>query len=230
MTHAGTGLPEHAQLSRVTLAEAAANAIREMIVTGELPVGTRIRQDEFATRLGVSRTPMREALAKLAAEGLVVNDAHRNAVVARPSLAEIEEVYEIREVLEALAASIAAENRTAEDVEELMALVAAIDAAPVGEEWVRRNAEFHSRLYTISGRNELLKLLASLRMRTEVYVRLLVEAGHAVEAQADHRAIVAGVEARDPEATAAVVRRHVRRTYELIAEVIRSDRNLGDAT
>jgi DNA-binding GntR family transcriptional regulator len=199
-----------------------------MIVAGELAVGSRILQQELAQRLGVSRTPMREALATLQSEGLVAPDTNRQLVVCRPSLAELHEIYEIREELEALAASHAANQREPDDIRELQRILGLIDQAPSSEDWVRLNAEFHSRLYAIARRAELAKLIDSLRTRTEVYVRILVGAGNAEAAQRDHRAIVAALEEGDSEAIANLVRAHLHRTRDRVAEVLGDSAETGE--
>jgi DNA-binding GntR family transcriptional regulator len=221
---------EPRQLARVTLAQAAADAVREMIVLGELPVGTRIRQRELAAQLRVSRTPMREALSKLASEGLIGSDPSGQAVVCRPSRQELDELYEIRETLEQLAASHAAERRRPEDVERLRRILTRIDQADSADEWVRHNADFHRTLYGLAQRGELAKLIDSLRTRTEVYVRILVEAGRSSEAQQDHREIVDALEAGDSEWIAALVRRHLRRTRDRVAAVIPSEPTVTDSS
>jgi len=205
---------------RVTLAQAAANAVREMIMVGELPVGARIRQRELAAELNVSRTPMREALSKLASEGLIGTDPSGQAVVCRPSVQELEELYEIREELEGLAAVHAVERRRPEDVDRLRRIISNIDQAASADEWVRLNAEFHQTLYGLAGRAELLKLIESLRRRTEVYVRILVEAGNSPAAQRGHREIVDALEAGDPDRIRSLVRKHLQHTRDRVAAVI----------
>ena len=209
------------RLARVTLAQAAADAVREMIMLGELPVGTRIRQRELAAELHVSRTPMREALSKLASEGLIGADPGGQAIVCRPSVEELEELYEIRELLEGQAAAHAAEHHRPEDVERLRLIVASLDHAPSAEDWVRLNAEFHSALYQLARRAELVRLIDSLRIRTEVYVRILVETGSSEEAQQDHRDIVAALDAGDAGEIRSLVHKHLRHTRDRVAAVIR---------
>jgi DNA-binding GntR family transcriptional regulator len=209
------------QIARVTLAQAAADAVREMIMLGELPVGTRIRQRELAMELRVSRTPMREALSKLASEGLVVMDPSGQAVVCRSSIEDLEELYEIRQELEAMAAGHATEHCRPEDVEQLRRIIGDIDRASSANEWVRRNAEFHHALYRIAGRTELARLIDSLRVRTEVYVRMLVQSGSGDEAQRDHRDIVDALEAGDADAVRALVRKHLQHTCDRVTAVIR---------
>ncbi|HET8758659.1 MAG TPA: GntR family transcriptional regulator [Solirubrobacteraceae bacterium] len=214
--------PEPRQLARVTLAQAAADAVREMIMLGELPVGSRIRQRELAAQLRVSRTPMREALSKLASEGLIRTDPSGQAIVCRPSVEELEELYEIRQLLEGQAAAHAAEHRRPEDVERLRRIVASLDHAPSADAWVRLNAEFHTALYRLAQRAELVRLIDSLRIRTEVYVRILVETGSSDEAQQDHRDIVAALDAGDADKIRSLVHKHLRHTRDRVAAVIRS--------
>jgi DNA-binding GntR family transcriptional regulator len=205
---------------RVTLAQAAANAVREMIMLGELPVGTRIRQRELAAELQVSRTPMREALSKLASEGLIGTDQSGQAVVCRPSVQELQELYEIREALESLAAVHAVDRRRPEDVSRLRRIISHIDQAASADEWVQLNAEFHQTLYGIAGRAELAKLVEALRRRTEVYVRILVEAGNSTGAQRGHREIVDALEAGDRDAISSLVREHLHHTRDRVTAVI----------
>ena len=95
-----------------------------MIRTGELPAGTHLRQNEIASRFGVSSTPVREAFTSLAREGLVRQDAHRGVVVFVPSREDLEQNYEIRIALEPLATELAAKNVTNDDLARLDALLA----------------------------------------------------------------------------------------------------------
>src|SRR5215471_5782938 len=84
-----------------------AEKLRHEVVSGMHPAGTRLRQVEVATRLGVSTTPVREAFRTLAEEGLVVHDSHRGVIVFEPSPREVHEIYEIRLELESLATKLA---------------------------------------------------------------------------------------------------------------------------
>src|SRR5690349_13342936 len=91
-----------------TRAGAVAERLREMILSGELPGGTRVRQMDIAERFGVSSTPVREAFTALAREGLVRQDTHKGVVVQQPSIEDVRENYEIRMALESLAVERAA--------------------------------------------------------------------------------------------------------------------------
>ena len=81
-------------LDRTTATEAATDALRSLILSGDIPGGSPLRQDDLAKRLGVSRTPLREALQRLTVEGLIRMDHHRGAVAAVPSIAELREIYD----------------------------------------------------------------------------------------------------------------------------------------
>ena len=99
----------------------AAQLIREAILDGELVAGERLKEDELATRLDVSRTPVREALRRLEVEGLVVHEPKRGAAVRAYSAAELDDMYRLRALLEGYAARRAAERVTPELIEELRA-------------------------------------------------------------------------------------------------------------
>src|ERR671919_3227658 len=110
---------EEALLRRRTTADAVAQMLRNEIQSGQLPPGTRLRQNDVAHRFGVSTTPVREALALLQADGLVRIDPHRGAIVFHPTIADLRESYEIRKTLEALAVEKATPQLTDDLVAEL---------------------------------------------------------------------------------------------------------------
>src|SRR5690242_16250003 len=99
----------------------AADLIRQAILDGELPAGARLKEDELAERLDVSRTPVREALRRLEAEGLVVHEPKRGAAVRAYSAGELDDMYRLRALLEGYAARRAAERMTPEVLEQLRA-------------------------------------------------------------------------------------------------------------
>src|SRR5262245_64442056 len=101
------------------LVDELAAAIHARVLSGELPSGTRLRQEALAEEFGVSRTPVREALRKLQAGGLVELQPHRGAVVRGLSSREIRDAYEVRATLEALAARLAAERVSREQLKRL---------------------------------------------------------------------------------------------------------------
>ncbi len=120
--HAGKGI-QTTLLTKITMAEQIAAALREEIVNGQLAAGTRLRQNEIAQRFGVSTTPVREAFGLLQSDGLVQIDPHRGVRVFLPAIQDLIEHYEIRMALEMLAAEKAAVHFQAQDAPPLIALL-----------------------------------------------------------------------------------------------------------
>jgi DNA-binding GntR family transcriptional regulator len=117
--------------------------LREEILTGRLQGGEPVREQDVAERLGVSRTPVREAVGRLVAEGLLLKDGNRTAHVFRPSLEELLEIYEIRTPLESLAARLACESSEDGFLAELRAAGEALTSARPGLDWSAKHEEFH---------------------------------------------------------------------------------------
>ncbi|HVR33736.1 MAG TPA: GntR family transcriptional regulator [Acidimicrobiia bacterium] len=139
-----------------------AEAIKAMIHNGELEAGEALHQREIADRLGVSPTPVREALRRLEAEGFVLIEPHRPAVVVRPDSREFYQSAVILGTLEGLGAELAAKRVTAEDIEALVVINRRLAAASDNAELTALDREFHLRICEITGSQVLssqLKLL-----------------------------------------------------------------------
>ncbi|MGH3440568.1 MAG: GntR family transcriptional regulator [Nitriliruptorales bacterium] len=195
-----------------TAAEVAALKIRMLIANGHLNAGEVLREEDLSARTGVSRTPVREAIARLKAEGLVTTDRSRSAVVFKPSVADLREIYEMRIALESLASRLAADVATGVGIERLEELHRQLDDAPPGRPWVRLNREFHLAYYEMAGRPRLYGLIENLRAQSEPYVQLLVTLGHGDEAQEGHRELIEAARARDGDAAADACTRHLSLT------------------
>ncbi len=137
--------------------------LRELIVSGQLLPGVSLRQRELARRFGISATPVREALRRLEAEGLVASDANRGSTVAPLDVLGLEENLRILAVLEALAGRLAVERITAQDLDEIEALHAEVSAA-AGDEARRTtcNRAFHFRIYACAASPTLLSIMRLL--------------------------------------------------------------------
>lgn len=136
--------------------------LREAIVTGELKSGERLMEIRLANEMGVSRTPVREAIRKLEREGLVLMNARKGAVVAPINPRDLKEILEIRRVLEGLACQLACQHATQEDIQDLEAANQEIsDAIRENdcERIARLDAEFHSRICVLSGNSKLITSL-----------------------------------------------------------------------
>lgn len=138
-------------------------SIREMILTGEIEGGAQLRQRDLAAQLGVSPTPVREALRRLESEGLVASGQHRTSTVVKAEFGAVEENYRIRAGLEGLGASLAAERITEEEIAHLEAINGRLkELKGSGGERQSLNADFHFQIYVAARSPSLLALLRLL--------------------------------------------------------------------
>ena len=151
----------------VSAQQAAHKWLREMILSGELPAGQALRQEEIARRLGISRLPIREALNRLATEGLVELKPRRGFYVASLNIDEIEDIFEMRAMLEARAGHLATERMTAADADAVDRCVAELDAVVATstnfDHYAQLNIRFHERLFESCARKHLRRQIAMLR-------------------------------------------------------------------
>ncbi|HEY0484930.1 MAG TPA: GntR family transcriptional regulator [Mycobacteriales bacterium] len=196
--------------------------LRGEILTGALQGGEPVREQDVAERLGVSRTPVREAVSRLVAEGLLSKDGNRTAHVFRPSLEELLEIYEIRVPLESLAARLACEARDEEFLAELRTAGKALSRARAGLDWSARHEEFHLCLARGSRRPRLTALVHTLRVQSEPYVRFAVTVDDDLlhQAQEDHLEIVRLAEAGDGRGLERLVRKHLKSTAKRVSALL----------
>ncbi len=145
--------------------------VRQRIMVGALEPGQPLAQSQLAAELGVSLTPMREALRRLDAEGLVYIDAHKNARVATLSATEAKHLFEVRERMDPMAAALAAERRTDSDIVRLKEAAARLK--PLADESdldaLTAHREFHRAIYTASHNELLINLLEGLWDKADRY-------------------------------------------------------------
>jgi len=200
-------------------------AIRERITGGEVPRGARVHQEDLADELGVSRTPVREALRRLAAEGLVEMRTNRGARVADVGPVEIRAAYEARYVIEPGAARLAAQARPADAIGRMRRAVAAQRRAiPNVARSFEANREFHTALVTASGNEYLAQFVGRLwvaRIGEVIYERQH-ETPERMRLDADeHERILSAVERGDGRGAETLTRRHLadamRRSHDLLS-------------
>ena len=201
--------------------------IKEGILSGAFLPGEALKQEEIASRLGVSRAPVREALNQLERERLVVLRPRRGYVVSSLDLEEIEEIFQIRMMLEEYATRLATQRRTAKDIAAVKDLLNAMDRIPMDgrnniTKWAALNREFHAAIYTASGQGHLIWITGNLRDVVEQYVRLdaMISAVHG-QAQKEHHEIVAAFEAGDVERAGRLSRAHCQRTCDRLMLALR---------
>lgn len=186
--------PRPKPLLHRTIAASAAEEIRKLIFDGELKDGQPIRQDFLAARLGISRTPIREALVQLETEGLVRSVPHKGAVVTGLSLEEIRETFELRELLEPALLKASAPRLTGEDFMKLKAILkeysAELRTRNVAR-WGELNTILHTTLYARAERPQTESIVARLLHASDRYTRLqLLMMKGLKRAEAEHAEIV----------------------------------------
>jgi DNA-binding GntR family transcriptional regulator len=202
-----------------TVAGQVAEHLKADILSGRRAPGEKLRQVEIAQALGVSTTPVREALATLQREGLVRLHPQRGAVVFLPSVDDLREHYEIRAALESLATAKAAERFRPEWAPPLQELIEQMWEAPPAPHYIALNQRFHTQLYDHSGRPQLVQMIAALRDASSAYLHIYRarEDFPAARLDSEHRKILAACVARDPERAAAATRVHLENTVEHVA-------------
>ena len=196
-----------------SLGQEATVLLRQMLLDGRFVVGERLVEDRIASELGISRTPLREALHRLAQEGLLEKRRAGGYALRPLNTTEVEDAINIRSMLEAYAASLAASRSTQAQRDSLSANLQqfrAANAAGVIPQLVALNSEFHSILRTAAHSPLLLQLLAELDGVVERLLRPIISAEEADWSDKDHLDILQRIEERDALAAAEAMRAHVR--------------------
>ena len=198
------------------LYEAVAESLRQRIFSRDLAPGSWIDELRIAQSYGISRTPLREALKVLAAEGLVTMKVRRGAYVTEVSEQDLIEVYHLLALLESDAAGTVAANASAEQLGELQDLHRQLEAAAQPGQVDRTrffgiNESFHIRLLAIANNRWSLQMVADLRkvMKLNRHNSLLKE-GRIEESLAEHRAVMSALEQRDCAGAVSCMREHFR--------------------
>jgi DNA-binding GntR family transcriptional regulator len=200
-----------------TLSERVFEVLREQIVTGRIQGEQAIRQDALANELGVSKIPVREALARLEQEGLLTSQANRGYFVQAMSAAQAEEIYDLRLRIEPPAAAYACRRASADDQAQARAAFERLDAAATRNlaEVALRNRAFHAALVRPGGRLLTSQLVERLLVLSERYVVAhLQPAGRGSRAHKEHLGLLDAWLARDAANVERLVGRHTRATRD----------------
>ncbi|MCY4756465.1 GntR family transcriptional regulator [Pelomonas aquatica] len=201
-----------APLASTALYEQVADRLRQRILGRELEPGSWIDELKLCGELGISRTPLREALKVLAAEGLVTMKLRRGAYVTEMSERDVREAYQLLSLLESDAAAEVASRATNAELAELGQLHRELeDALPDQDRFFAANERFHLRVLEIDGNRWRLQIVGDLRrlMKLNRHHSLFRE-GRLAESLDEHRAIVAALLARDAQACRSLVSAHFR--------------------
>lgn len=207
---------------RVPLGSSVAAQIRDQILSGLLPPGTRIRQEELAKQVGTSRIPVREALRELESEGLVVLAPSVGATVSRLTVAEFTELYRIREAIEPVLAAESAQHRTEELMRRLEETADQIEQSVADpRRWLELDRRLHLASFTCAEMPQARVIVETLWNQTQQYRRaylMSLEPSLFEFAHSEHRLILDGFRRRDGDGAALSHRLHLRRTRLALAE------------
>ena len=198
--------------------EIAYDILKKAIITGEIPAGERIVETDYADRLHISRTPLREALRKLERDGLVEYVIRRGVVVRAFTTEDVEQIYTIRNALEMLTLPYIIENATPEDIAALREKLAVMDKLQAVDDVEGLSPlarEFHTSLTAISRKNRILRVIEGqdeyIRRFSAMAIR---QESRRVSAHEEHHRLVDYVEQKDLGHFEALMRSHIERSKE----------------
>jgi DNA-binding GntR family transcriptional regulator len=211
-----------------TLPSVIGDRLREMIIEGELAPGTRLNERALCDRLGVSRTPLREAFRLLASDGLVEMQPNRGALVVALSDADIRDNFELMGALEALAGELACARITEDELVEIKALTFQMLACHARRDlpaYYHLNRQIHDRINRAARNASLTQTYSTLNLRIQsLRFRSNFDDDKWARAARDHEQMVAALEAHDGVALAAILRHHLREKGNAVLESMRAAR------
>jgi DNA-binding GntR family transcriptional regulator len=209
---------------RTTLPSAIAEQLRQMITEGELVAGTRLNERTLGVRLGVSRTPLREAFRLLAADGLIELTPNRGAQVVSLSEQDIRDCFEVMSGLEALSGELACRHVTSDEIAEIKALTFEMLACHARHDlpgYYRLNRAIHDRINRAAGNRLLTQVYATLNLRIQnLRFRSNFDRDKWNKAAREHTEMVDALETRDGARLAAILRTHLLQKCDAVLDAI----------
>ena len=201
------------------------NTLREAILKGELKPGERLMELQLAAKLGVSRTPIREAIRMLEQEGLAVTIPRKGAEVAKMTEKDMEDVLQIRDALDELAASIACEQMTKEQLDNLTETMHEFEESTKSKDLKKiaaADVKFHDIIYQATGNPKLVNMLNNLREQMYRYrVEYLKDERNYPTLMREHNEIVEGLLTKDKMRVTEAMHKHVKNQVVAVKEMIR---------
>lgn len=212
-------------ISRTSTAEQIAEALNESIVRGELLPGSRVRESALATRLGVSRNTVREAVRIVEQGGLVQHEVNRGAIVKRVAVEDTDDLYRVRELLELSAIAEARRSTDLSGVEQALAELRTALGTADRNETVERDLGFHAAIVALLGSPRLDRIFADLRQQLRFYLAVVSvedeELAKADDLIEQHAAVLRALQAGDRVHARTLLRDHLRLNAARVAAVLR---------
>jgi len=210
---------------RLSSAERAYRALKELILTNELPAGSQLLEQEAALRLGMSRTPVREAMVRLEKDGVVAIRPRHGMRVLPVSAADMREIYEVLTSLEATAAELVARRGvTVAELQDLERAVAEMEDALAADDldaWARADQRFHELLVALSRNQRLQQMVTQLSDQAHRARMLTLRLRpRPTSSNRDHAMLVAAIAARDPLAAKSIHHEHRAKAGKVLVELL----------
>jgi DNA-binding GntR family transcriptional regulator len=212
-------------IEKKTLHEEIANNLRELIMAGELQKGDKIKEDELCSSMGISKTPLREALRVLSVEGLIRLVPNRGSFVSTPTFEEIREMFGVMSVLEGVCAREAAEKMGEKDLAILEKLHKKLEEnyrRKAQREYIRINNQFHSFLQELAGNRTLNQIVNGLRKKILLYrYQSLNLPERFAQSIQEHRDLLEAFRKKDPKKAETLMRRHLKKQCDALEKLAR---------
>ena len=210
-------------IEKKTLHEEIANNLRELIMSGELHEGDKIKEDELCSSMGISKTPLREALRVLSVEGLIKLVPNRGSFVSTPTFEEIREMFDVMSVLEGICARAAAEKMSAKDLAALEKLHDRLEnnfKRRAQREYIRINNQFHSFVQELAGNRTLNQIVNGLRQKILIYRYQSLNLPERFEQSIqEHRDLIEAFRKKDPKKVETLMRRHLKKQCDALEKL-----------
>ena len=201
------------------------NTLREAILRGDLVPGERLMELQLAAKLGVSRTPIREAIRMLEQEGLAITIPRKGAIVAGMTEKDMQDVLEIREALEELSVQVACDKITAEEIAKLHRNMKNFEQSLKSgdlKQMAQADVEFHDVIYQATDNPKLINMLNNLREQMYRYrVEYLKNPQNHEQLLLEHEAIYKGIVQKDKHAVTNMIRKHISNQVAVVKHMIR---------
>jgi len=202
------------------------DGIIDLVLDSELRPGERTSVNLLAARLGIGRTPVKEAITRLQTEGLLSVAGRSGTIVNRIDEAQTEQLFALRRALEDFAADFAVQNVTARDLQQIKKCLQRLGRSNSTSEFVRANVEFHSMIVAAAGNPFLIRMYGQLQIQLQIVTYLVQRGFDSKAADARHRehaTIVKALEKRDAQALKHALRTHVMTTERAILAALTAD-------
>lgn len=200
------------------------NTLREAILKGELVPGERLMENTLAEKMGVSRTPIREAIRKLELEGLVMMVPRKGAEVAKITEKDIRDLLEVRATLEALAVRLACEKMTDETIERLIVLKDEFARAAKKKDVnliIKKDVEFHDAIFAATGNDKLIQIVSNLREQIYRFrVKYIQEMPDYQVLIDEHEEIVESIKSRDTKFAEKTAINHIANQEKAVIDML----------